>query len=195
MVEETKTKCIILPGNGVPKGGIRDANWYGWAEKKIKDLNLFNEVILRDMPDPIAAKSSIWLPFITDELGADENTLIIGHSSGAVAAMRLLETTKLKGIILVAACHTDLGDAGEAAAGYYPHNDGSNAWQWDKMKENIGSWGITQFHSKDDCFIPPEEARHVAEHSGSKYHEFDGRSHFFDAPFPELIKECKSLFK
>ena len=72
------------------------------------------------MPDPIEAKSSVWLPFIKDELEVDEYTLVIGHSSGAVAAMRLLETTKLLGLILISACHTDLGKPSEASSGYYP---------------------------------------------------------------------------
>ena len=39
--------------------------------------------------------SSIWLPFMKDELGVDENTIIIGHSSGACAAVRFAETHKV----------------------------------------------------------------------------------------------------
>ena len=94
MVESSsKSKCIILPGNGCPTGSIRTSNWYGWAEDAIRETQLFDEVILRDMPDPIGAQESIWIPFIKDELKADENTVVIGHSSGAEAAMRLLENT------------------------------------------------------------------------------------------------------
>jgi hypothetical protein len=40
------------------------------------------------MPDPMEAKESIWIPFLK-EIGVDEHTLIIGHSSGAVCGMRL----------------------------------------------------------------------------------------------------------
>ena len=39
--------------------------------------------------------SSIWLPFMKDELGVDENTIIIGHSSGACAAVRFAENHKV----------------------------------------------------------------------------------------------------
>ena len=41
MVENgTKLKCIILPGNGGGSSGIRDSNWYGWAEDEIKKYGL-----------------------------------------------------------------------------------------------------------------------------------------------------------
>ena len=55
------------------------------------------------MPDPVTARRSIWLPFMKDELGVDEQTVIIGHSSGACAAVRFAETNKVAGIILVGA--------------------------------------------------------------------------------------------
>ena len=43
----------------------------------------------------VSVFSSIWLPFMKDELGVDENTIIIGHSSGACAAVRFAETHKV----------------------------------------------------------------------------------------------------
>ena len=52
--------------------------------------------------------------------------MLVGHSSGAVAAMRLLEKTPLLGAVLVSACHTDLGDAGERACA--PHTDATTAF-------------------------------------------------------------------
>uniref|UniRef100_A0A673KRM1 Retinoblastoma binding protein 9 n=1 Tax=Sinocyclocheilus rhinocerous TaxID=307959 RepID=A0A673KRM1_9TELE len=42
---------------------------------------------LKNMPDPVTARESIWLPFMEKELKCDEETAIIGHSSGAAAAM------------------------------------------------------------------------------------------------------------
>lgn len=36
----------------------------------------------------MTARESIWLPFMEKELRCDEGTVIIGHSSGAAAAMR-----------------------------------------------------------------------------------------------------------
>jgi hypothetical protein len=82
-----------------------------------------------------------------------------------------LEKHKLKGLILVSACHTDLGMESEAISNYYPHADGSNPWDWNAIKSNA-QW-IVQFHSLDDPFIPIEEARYVAEHVKSEVSHCD----------------------
>lgn len=55
------------------------------------------------MPDPLRARESVWVPFITQTLEADENAVLIGHSSGAAAALRIAEKHRLRGLILVAA--------------------------------------------------------------------------------------------
>ena len=101
---------------------------------------------MEDMPDPYEAKQTIWLPFMRDVLKADERSIIVGHSSGAEAAMRYAEENKVRGIVLVAACHTDLGHASEAISGYY-----DRPWLWDKIKANTDF--ITQF--ADRCALAP----------------------------------------
>lgn len=180
------------------------------------------------------------MPFLQRQCACDADTIVVGHSSGAVACMRLLESTRLRGAVLVSACHTDLGDAGERAAGYYsrpwqvsytvlsssigrtvhlgsiaPQSLALNVlhslcMQWTEIRAN-SDW-IIQFHSTDDPFIPPEEARHVAKSlhlhtyrldsnsgngdsaaslpplaSAGGYYEFGNRSHFF-REFDELIQ-------
>mmetsp|Transcript_26737 Transcript_26737/g.91105 ORF Transcript_26737/g.91105 Transcript_26737/m.91105 type:complete len:204 (-) Transcript_26737:319-930(-) len=173
-----KPRVIIVPGNGCT-GDVADANWYGWLAAELRREDCLGEVVLRGMPDPVAARESIWVPFLRDELGADERTIVVGHSSGAEAAMRLAETTRVLSLCLVSACWTDLGDAGERAAGYY-----ARPWDWAAIRRNAGS--IHQWHGDDDPFIPLAEARHVAENLDSAYAELPGRSHFFSPPFPEL---------
>ena len=44
----------------------------------------------QDMPYPIRARLAAWLPFILS-LGVGADSVLIGHSSGAVATLRLLE--------------------------------------------------------------------------------------------------------
>ena len=205
----TALRCVIVPGNGCT-GRVADANWYGWLENELKSESQFREVVLPEtMPDPVGAKESVWVPFMRETLKVGADTVVVGHSSGAVAAMRLAEETRVAALVLVSACHTDLGDPGERAAGYY-----ARPWRWDAIRANAGR--IVQFHSDNDPFIPDtarsrrpsiapsmrrapdavvqtQEARHVAENLQSEYSELPGRSHFFTPPFAECLGVCREI--
>jgi len=173
-------KAILISGNG---GGSPRDHWLPYLEQKLPKLGI--EVINKQFPDPELARREFWLPFIK-ELAADENTIIIGHSSGALAAMRYAEENKILGSVLVGACYTDLGDEDEKKSGYY-----DDLWKWKDIKKNQ-QW-IIQFASTDDPFIPIEEARHIHGQLGTEYYEYNNQGHFgHDAQskekFPELIR-------
>ena len=142
-------KAILIHGNG---GGTAGDVWLPWLERELIALGV--TVINQTFPDNVKARARIWLPFI-EELGADEHTILIGHSSGAVAAMRYAETHRLWGSVLVGVCHTDLGNGGEAASGYY-----RDPWAWRQIREHQRWIGI--FNTTDDPHIPIAEARFVA---------------------------------
>lgn len=174
-------KVAIIPGNGA--GDVFHANWYGWAHKQINKMENVS-CGLRNMPDPITAKESIWIPFMREQMECDENTVIIGHSSGAEAAMRFAEKYKVKGIILVSACVTDLGDDNERASGYY-----SRPWDWTSIKANTDF--VVQFGSTDDPFIPWEEQQAVADGLNSDLRKFSDKGHFMNSSFPQLLEVVK----
>lgn len=170
------TKVILIHGNG---GCTADDFWFPSVERDLRALGL--PVINRTFPDNVRARASIWLPHL-DELGADDQTILIGHSSGAVAAMRYAETHRLLGSILVGVCHTDLGNGGEAASGYY-----RDPWQWRRIREHQQWMAI--FNSTDDPHIPIAEPRFVAAQLRCAYFEFDDRGHFVDSrTFPEIVE-------
>lgn len=188
MTSKALPRAVIVPGNGCQD--VYSANWYAYMKRRLDESRSFSEVVLRDMPDPVLARETVWLPFIRDELRADANTVLIGHSSGAVAGLRLLESSRLLGLVLVSACFTDLGDEGERLSGYY-----SRPWDWRAIRGNA-QW-ILQFHSLDDPFIPVEEARHVASSVGSEFRCFEDKSHFFkpsdvDEVIEDLIRKMSS---
>jgi predicted alpha/beta hydrolase family esterase len=160
-------KAIIIHGNGGCTAG--DA-WYPRMEEECAALGL--TVVNQTFPDNVKARATIWLPHL-ESLGAGDDTILIGHSSGAVAAMRYAETHRLLGSILVGVCHTDLGDSGEAASGYY-----RAPWQWDRIRDNQ-QW-IAIYHSVDDPHIPAAEPRFVAARLQCQYFEFEDRGHFLE---------------
>ncbi|GAC1603333.1 MAG: alpha/beta hydrolase [Candidatus Saccharimonadales bacterium] len=165
----------MIHGNG---GGNSNDCWLPYVERELTKLNL--EVINRSFPDPVQARAKYWLPFI-EELGADANTVIIGHSSGAVAALRYAETHQLLGSILVGACYTDLGEASERVSGYYDH-----PWGWAAIRDH--QQFIHLYASPTDPFIPIAEPRFIAKQLQAKYFELAKRGHFQDNELPELIK-------
>lgn len=169
------SKAIMIHGNG---GSTAYEGWFPSVQRELEQAGL--EVICRTFPDNVKARAKYWLPYI-DELGADEHTILIGHSSGAVAAMRYAETHRLLGSVLVGACYTDLGEAEERVSGYY-----DAPWDWEAIKRHQ-QW-ILQYASPDDPYIPVAEARHIQKHLGTKYFELPKRGHFEDREFPELTK-------
>ena len=78
-------RVVIVPGNGMEGDleDLRSCNFYGFAETEFAKRGF--EVRMQPMPDPLYAKESVWVPFITDVLGADESAVLVGHSSGAGA--------------------------------------------------------------------------------------------------------------
>ncbi len=168
-------KVVIIHGNG---GCTSQSHWIPWLKAELEKNKI--SVIAPTMPDNIESKSSIWLPYMRNTLRCDENTIIIGHSSGAVAAMRYAEQYKLLGSVLVGACYTDLGYSSERIAGYY-----NKPWNWDMIKNNQ-KW-IVQFASSDDPYIPIQEPQHIQKKLASDYYEFTNQGHFMNKTIPDLV--------
>ncbi len=174
----SSNKVLFLPGNG---GGGPQDNWFPYLKKELSQLGL--NVIAEEFPDNILARQSYWLPFIK-ELGCDESTILIGHSSGAIAAMRYAETSRILGSVLVGAYHTDLGMDSEKQSGYF-----DKPWDFLSIKNNQNWIGI--FAGKDDPWIPLEEARYLNDQLESYYFEFPKAGHFggdyLKLEFPEIL--------
>ena len=180
---ESNVKIIVIRGNG---NTAPNENWFPYIKEELEKVGI--PVINKEFPDPVLAKEKYWVPFIKN-LGADEKTILIGHSSGAVAAMRFAEKNRILGSILVGACYTDLDDEDEKASGYY-----SRPWEWEIIKKNQ-HW-IVQFASTDDPYIPVKEARHINQKLQTEYYEYVDEGHFGSdknkTVFPEIVKIVKS---
>lgn len=139
------------------------------------------------MPDCGGARESQWIPYMRGALAVGEDTVIVGHSSGAEAAMRFAEASRVAGIVLVSPCYTDLGLASERAAGWY-----SRPWNWTRIRENSGF--IMQFSSWNDGLIPYQrEQVYVANKLGSELYTLN-KGHFLIGAFPELAAALEAKF-
>lgn len=185
-------KLMIIPGNGC--SNIEKANWYYWLSKNLQDKFPSSQIICSTMPDPFKAREKNWIPFIKEKLKDSDIIYVIGHSSGAVCIMRLLESLKVKGAVIVSGSISDLGEESEKISGYYPQQPNSDElrpWNWDIMKAN-SDWFI-HLGSKDDQFIPFDEMLVIKEKLNMDEKDFiffeksAKRGHFMTSTFPELL--------
>ena len=203
----------LVPGNG-GGGCVRGCNFYGAAEAALSGGARARggralEVRLPEggMPDPLRAREAVWVPFIRDELlpdrGGGRPAVLVGHSSGAAAALRVAEARPLAGLVLVAAYDDDLGDELEAASGYF-----SRPFDWARIRRNCGF--IAQFGGRRDTLVPVAVQRRVAaalrleeaEWAGGPgasfpqyaYAEDPEGDHFFAPPSP-LVSELAKVIE
>mmetsp|Transcript_19028 Transcript_19028/g.18288 ORF Transcript_19028/g.18288 Transcript_19028/m.18288 type:complete len:190 (-) Transcript_19028:12-581(-) len=184
-------RVVIIPGMGCTP--VQSSVWYSWFAKQMESRPAVTECVIRNFPDPYVCKESVWVPFLTNEIGLDQDTIVVGHSTGAACAMRLLESDDiafLRGVVLVAAAHTDLGEESERKSEYF-----NRPWNWEKMKQ--GAQKIVCFHGTDDPLIPVSEARHIAqkmECDAFEYKEMDGMSHFFH-PWQDILDVLDNIIE
>lgn len=178
-----KPRIIFIHGN-------QTSHWsFGWtpwlkAELEKDEYATFFET----MPDSIIARSEYWLPFLKDHVKAGKNDVLVGWSSGAVAAMRYAEENSILGSALVSPCYTDLGDELEKQSGYY-----NKPWHWDKIRANQQK--IALFYGDDDPYIPQEQFEFISERLKPDTYKIHGAGHFIErTEFPELLEYIKQNF-
>lgn len=172
-----KQKLIWLHGNQTIRW---DYTWLPWFKTESEKLGL--QTVFETLPDSIIARQKYWFEWLEDQIGTDENTILVGHSSGALCAMKYAETHPLLGSVLIGAAHTDQDDDLEKQSGYF-----DTPWQWESIKKN--QQFIIQFGSTDDPYIPTVEQDFVHRQLDTDYHRFTDRGHFFaQTTFPELVE-------
>jgi uncharacterized protein len=160
--------------------------WAAWLKEELEKLGF--ETFFETMPDSVIARSEYWLPFLKDHVKVGEHDVIIGHSSGAVAAMRYAEDNKIRGSVLVSPCYTDLDDEFEKQSGYY-----DKPWQWDAIKANQDK--IALIWGDDDPYIPQEEFNFIAKQLEPTQIKVAGGKHFIEREqFPELLQYIKQTY-
>lgn len=160
-------------------------HWFPWLEKALKKREI--EVVNKTFPKNLETKAEVLLNFLEKELKADENTILIGHSSGAAVAMRYAENHQIYGSILIGALYTDLGYKEEQETELF-----EKEWDWKKIRENQ-NW-IIQFASLDDPYIPVEQPQYIHKKLNTEYYEYKdqkhfGSEHYSPKKFPDLLEK------
>jgi len=178
-----KPRFIFIHGNQTTHWSFA---WAPWLKAQLETLGY--ETFFETMPDSIIARSEYWLPFLKEHVKAGENDVIIGWSSGAVAAMRHAENNQILGSILVSPCYTDLNDESEKESGYY-----NAPWRWNTIAANQSK--IALLSGDDDPYIPQEEFDFIAQQLSAEHIKIHGGKHFIErTEFPELLEYIKQNY-
>lgn len=150
MTEYTsKPNFVILHGNNGTKA---DEAWYTYLYNKLSIYSY--KIDLRTHEENIINSRVNIIKTLKDEIKCDENTIIIGHSSGALAGMRYAELYPILGLVLVTPYVTHMGNEHEKESGYFDY-----PWKPNEIRKNT-KW-IMQFSSDDDPFISYKDQSQV----------------------------------
>lgn len=180
----SKPRFIFIHGNSTTHWSF---GWAPWLKAEVEKLGY--GTFFETMPDSIIARAQYWLPFLKEHARVGEDDVIIGWSSGAVAAMRYAEENRIKGSVLISPCYTDLDDELEKQSGYF-----DKPWQWEKIKSNQEN--IALIWGDDDPYIAQSEFEFIASQLDPTCVKVSGGKHFIErTEFPELLEYLKKAYK
>jgi predicted alpha/beta hydrolase family esterase len=180
-------KAIIIHGTK----GSRDGNWFPWLAKELGKRGVTTTV--PQFPTPEGQNLENWFATFQKEVGElDASSIIIGHSIGAVFALRLLERLKrpINTAVIVSGFTGELG---------LPEYDALNAsfvqgpFNWQRIHENAAK--ILCINGSNDPYIPPAQGQEIAD--GLKVENIlvqNGghlNAEFGYTSFPQLIAELQ----
>jgi len=177
-------RVIILHGTmGSPEG-----NWFRWLQKELQDRGY--EVWLPVLPHAEQPSLREWADYVHEHapFQLDEQTLIIGHSSGAILALIAAQesSVSLSGVVAVSVFHDNsLNWDANSRLFDIPYD-------FEAIKRNAPK--LLFIHSDNDPYVPLEQAQYVSEKCGSNTLVIPGQGHFNleqspgYAKFPKLIE-------
>lgn len=169
--------ALILHGTGNNHTG----NWFPWLKKELEKKGY--KVWVPDLPNSELANVKRYNKFIfkNKNFVFNKDTLIIGHSSGAVAILGLLQkfpdNLKVKKSILVASFMNDFGD---------PDFSGLFEEPFDFNKIKTKSEKIIFVHSDDDPYCPLSHAEYLSQKLDANLVIIKNQGHFNLEKGPEF---------
>mgnify|MGYP001560191617 CR=1 FL=1 len=171
-----KPRIVFIHGNQATHWSFA---WAPWFKKELEKKGF--KTFFETFPDSVIARAEFWLPFLKKHIKAQENDVIVGWSSGAVAAMRYVESNKILGSVLISPCSTDLNDDLEKQSGYY-----DKPWNWKNIKKNQKK--IALIFGDNDPYIPQDQFDFISKKLKPSIIKIPGGKHFIEyKTFPILL--------
>ena len=159
------TKFLILHGTD----GSPESNWFMWLKGVL--IGKGHEVWLPQLPHSNTPSTKIYNKFLlsNSDFIFDKDTIIIGHSSGAVEILSLLQHLPpeliVKATVLVSAFKDDL--SWDTLKGLF-----IEPLDFDEIKKHCLNFIF--IHSDNDPYCPVEHAEYLAEQTEGKLIVLEG---------------------
>lgn len=183
-----KKAAIIHGTKGSPEG-----NWFRWLASELESIGY--RTYIPQFPTPEGQSLENWFEHFETVVGElDQHSILIGHSVGAVFALRLLErlNSPIGAAILVSGFTGTLG---------LPEYDALNAtfiagpFGWDRIRKNAAH--IICLSGSDDPYVPIEQGKDIADSLGVNHLVIKGGGHLNAesgfTKFPRLFEEIANV--
>ncbi len=153
-----KPNFVLLHGFN----GGANRNFMPWMKEKLESYGY--SVQVPDLPSSENPSEKEQVSFVLDTVTFDENTIMLGHSLGAVVALKVVEKLShpIAGLVLAGGfSHTTFKDGKER-----PYIDDFN-WEfdWERIQSQVGT--ITILHDVSDPVISRAQAEELAKRLGT----------------------------
>ena len=175
-------RAFIFHGTGAGKYD----HWFPEIKEKLEQKDI--EVIRPEFPTPEGQNLENWLKILDEnEAEIDENTVLIGHSTGAVFILDILDERDLEieAVFLISGFTGKLHDER-----FDPLNEtfAERDFDFEKIKNSAEEFFV--FHSESDPYVPLEKAAELAPKLDANLELVAGAGHFNTesgyTDFPEL---------
>jgi predicted alpha/beta hydrolase family esterase len=162
-----KTALILHGTLGSPKG-----NWFAWLKAQLEAKGL--QVWLPQLPHAEQPSLHEWSDFVHANcpFAINEETLIVGHSSGAILSLILAQQndTPIGGVVAVSAFHDN-------SLQWEPNNHLFDvAFDWPAIQKNAHK--LLFIHSDNDPYVPLGQAKYAADNCKAEIVVIPGQGHF-----------------
>lgn len=163
-------------------------NWFPWLKKQLEEKGY--RVFLPDLPGADKPQIDRYNKFLLKNWEYNSETILIGHSSGAVATLGLLEVLPKKVVvkraILVAAFKDDLNWKPTKELFLKP-------FDFEKIKAHCKEFVLIS--SDDDPYVSLEHGKYFEEKLGVPLVILKGQKHFSVESMGEKYKEFPYLLE
>lgn len=162
-------QALILHGTDASPAN----NWFTWLKEQLEQNGY--RVWLPQLPESATPNTKRYNEFLLSnpDFTFDNETILIGHSSGAVEILNLLQHlpdgVHIEAAYLVSAFKDDLG--WESLTGLF-----EEPFDFEKIKTKANKFVF--LHSDNDPYVPIEHARYLSEQVGGELVIKTGQGHF-----------------